>query len=256
MRNVAPSRSLVRRANQVKTLSFMLGAAGIFVLALGIFLNVVPLVAPANPGHGLYTIVHNLAIGAGVALIIGAVVLVLRAFTWKVDNDSAIQLGQVLAGQLGDDYTLIRNISKLNIGYVDAALVGPPGVLIFRLFEDSGAFVNEGENWLLVRGRTQTGAPNLVPARFSPTRQTQADIDKVKAHLTTQNLSDVPITGMVVLMHEPPAARIERLIKPSLPVTHLSGVWMSLQQAYLTDARIDRAKADNVVRALFGEPFP
>ena len=44
MRNVAPSRSLVRRANQVKTLALLVGAVGIFVTAIGVFLAAIPLV--------------------------------------------------------------------------------------------------------------------------------------------------------------------------------------------------------------------
>jgi hypothetical protein len=253
MRNVAPSRSLVRRANQVKTLAFVVGAAGIFALAVGILFNAVPLVAVENPGFGLYNFVRGLALFAGVIMIVAALAMGIRAFTWKVDNDLAIEVGRILSPNLNDDYTLIRNISKLAIGYVDAALVGPPGVLIFRLFDGAGSFINEGENWMRVKGRTQTGAPDVAPLSFSPTRQTQADMDKVAAYLKRHNLSDVPIFGMVVMMKNPPAARIERLIAPQLPVTQLPELWQTLQRAYLIHAELDKPKADAVVRALYGD---
>ena len=49
MRNEAPSRSLVRRANQVKTLALLLGAVGVFVTALGILGAALPLVYETDP---------------------------------------------------------------------------------------------------------------------------------------------------------------------------------------------------------------
>lgn len=253
MRNVAPSRSLVRRANQAKTLAFVLGAAGVFALALGLFFSAVPLVTDANPGYGTYVFVRGLALFLGVILLILAVVLAIRAFTWKTDNDLALHMGNLLSNQLSDDYTLIRNISKLQIGYVDAALVGPPGVLIFRLVEERGNLINEGENWMRVKGRSPTGALDLVPLSYSPTKQTEADMDKVASYLTGRGLTGVPLYGMVVLMRQPPAAQIERLINPKIPVTQLAGLWAALQQTYLTENRIDRAKAESVVQALFGD---
>ncbi len=253
MRNVAPSRSLVRRANQVKTLAFVVGAAGIFALAVGILFNAVPLVAVENPGFGVYNLVRGLALFAGVIMIVAALALGVRAFTWKVDNDLAIEIGRLLSPYLNDDYTLIRNISKLAIGYVDAALVGPPGVLIFRLFDGVGSFINEGENWMRVKGRTPTGAPEVAPLSFSPTRQTQADMDKVAAYLQSRNLSGVPMYGVVVLMRNPPSAQIERLINPKLPVTQLPELWQTLQRTYLIQAELDKPKADAVVRALYGD---
>lgn len=253
MRNVAPSRSLVRRANQVKTLAFVVAAAGVFALALGIFLNVVPLVTPTNPSYGFYTFLRGLAVFAGGVLLVLAAGLAVRAFTWRVDNDSAKLVATALSGQLSDDYTLIRNISKMTIGYVDALLVGPPGVLIFRLVDAAGTFINEGENWVRVKGHLPSGTPEVAPLSYSPTRQTQADMDKVSAYLRAQNLSDVPVFGLVVLMKPPPTAAIERLITPKLPVAQLHDLWAVLQRAYLVEGRLDKAKADAVVRALYGD---
>ncbi|MDZ4767059.1 MAG: hypothetical protein SGI73_21170 [Chloroflexota bacterium] len=253
MRNVAPTRSLNRRANQFKTLAFVVGAAGIFALAVGILLNVVPLVAETDPSFGVYTFVRGFALFAGFALLIAGAALGVRAFTWKTDNDLALHVGRLLEPQLGDDYTLIRNISRLQIGYIDAALVGPPGVLVFRLVGQRGTLINEGDNWVRVKGRSPTGALSLAPLSFSPTKQTEIDMDKVGSYLTGLGIGDVPVYGLVVLMRSPPATVIERLINPKLPVTQLPGLWTTLQQTYLTDMRIDRAKSEAVVRALFGD---
>jgi hypothetical protein len=253
MRNVAPTRSLNRRANQFKTLAFFVGALGIFLIALGIFLNVVPLVAASDPSFGVYNFLRGLALVAGVAAVVAGVALAVRAFTWKTDNDLALYIGRLLEGQLGDDYTLIRNISSVQIGYIDAALVGPPGVLVFRLVDERGALLNEGENWMRVKGRAPTGSLDLVPLSYSPTKQTQIDIDKVGSFLTGRGISGVPVYGVIVLMRVPPTTRIERLINPKLPVTQPPELWTTLQQTFLTEMRMDRPKAESVVRALYGD---
>jgi hypothetical protein len=78
-------------------------------------------------------------------------------------------------------------------------------------------------------------------------------MDKVAAYLQSRNLSGVPMYGVVVLMRNPPSARIERLINPKLPVTQLPELWQTLQRTYLLHAELDKPKADAVVRALYGD---
>src|SRR5215213_10541108 len=143
MRNEAPSRSLVRRANQVKTLALLVGAVAIFVGAVGILLAAIPLDNPASSTYPGYVLLYNLALLLGAALLVVAVALAIRAFTWKTDNDLAMITARFLAQYLDDRFTLIRNVSKREIGYVDAVLVGPPGTLVFRILDSEGDFVNE-----------------------------------------------------------------------------------------------------------------
>src|SRR5579871_91203 len=143
MRNEAPSRSLVRRANQVKTLALLVGAVGVFVTAVGILGAALPLVYTTDPSYGAYVFGYNLALVVGIGLLIVAVALAIRAFTWKTDNDLAMITGRFLAQYFDDRFTLIRNVSKREIGYVDAVLLGPPGVLVFRILDTEGNFSNE-----------------------------------------------------------------------------------------------------------------
>ncbi len=65
MRNVAPSNSLVRRANQVKTLALLIGAIGVFVTAVGVLLAVIPLVSVSAPEYATYSLISDLALVVG-----------------------------------------------------------------------------------------------------------------------------------------------------------------------------------------------
>ncbi len=49
MRNVAPTRSLTRRANQWKSIAFFVGAFGAFLVAIGVLMNVIQLVGVNDP---------------------------------------------------------------------------------------------------------------------------------------------------------------------------------------------------------------
>src|SRR5215467_8295019 len=115
MRNEAPSRSLVRRANQVKTLALLVGAIGVFVTAVGVLGAALPLVYTTDPAYNAYVLGYNLALVIGIGLLIVAAVLAIRAFTWKTDNDLAMITGRFMAQFLDDRFDLIRNVSKREI---------------------------------------------------------------------------------------------------------------------------------------------
>jgi len=174
MRNEAPSRSLVRRANQVKTLALLIAAVGVFVTAVGALLAAIPFDYVGSPTYSLYAFVYNLALVVGVGLLIVALALAIRAFTWKTDNDLAMITGRFLAQYLDDRFDLVRNVSKREIGYVDAVLIGPPGALVFRILDDEGNFANDGVNWLRIKPNNES-----VPAAINPSREAIADIKKV-----------------------------------------------------------------------------
>jgi hypothetical protein len=142
-----PSRAL-RRSSQLLTIAFFVAGAGVFVVAIGVLLFVVPFSAPSNPGYGTYLFIRGAVVVFGILIILVAAGMALRALTWKTDNDLALVTGRFLEQYLNDRYTFIRNISKREIGYVDAVLVGPPGVLVFRILDTRGVFANEGPNWL------------------------------------------------------------------------------------------------------------
>ena len=247
MKNVAPSRSLVRRANQVKTLALLVAAIGVFVTALGVFLSTIPLVSVISPGYNLYVLLSNLAIIVGIGLLLLAIGLAVRAFTWVTDNDLAMITGNFLAQYLDDRFTLIRNVSKRQIGYVDAVLVGPPGVLVFRILDNEGSFANEGVNWLR---RKPTG--EFVPARINPSREDIADIRKVREYVEKRTQVTIPVYGVIVFTKPEPRVTLSAR-DPVVPPTHLQALVTNLQPNYLAKDRIDTALVAQIVKLLYGE---
>jgi hypothetical protein len=247
MRNVAPSRSLVRRANQVKTLALLVAAIGVFVTTVGIFLAALPFEIPASPSYGLYVLLYNLALVVGVLLLIIAGVLAIRAFTWKTDNDLAMITGRFLAKYLDDRFVLIRNVSKRQIGYVDAVLVGPPGTLVFRILDSEGYFLNEGANWLRIKPGGET-----TPAQINPTREAIADIRKVRKFLEKRQIVNTPVYGVVVFIRDEQRVRLNAT-EPTVPPTHLQSLVTNLRPNYLAKDRIDQATVEEIRRLLLGE---
>ncbi|MBI1259593.1 MAG: hypothetical protein GC204_19160 [Chloroflexi bacterium] len=249
MRNEAPSRSLVRRANQVKTLALLVGAVGVFVTAIGILGAALPLVYETDPSYGLYVFGYNLALVLGAALLVTAIALAIRAFTWKTDNDLAMITGRFLADTqvLDDRFDLIRNVSKREIGYVDAVLVGPPGVLVFRILDNEGNFANDGANWLRIKPTNES-----VPASINPTREAIADIQKMREFLEKRNLPAVPVYGVVVFIKDEQRVRLSAR-EPVVPPTHLKNIIPNLQPNYLAKDRIDQPTVEAIRRLLMGE---
>lgn len=247
MRNVAPSRSLVRRANQWKSLAFLVGALGAFLTAVGILLNVVQLVGVTDPSFGFYNFLRGLATFVGIVLLLVAAGMLIRAFTWRTDNDLAMMTAQALAPQLDDRYTLIRNVSRREIGYVDAVLVGPPGVLVFRITDVEGDWANEGGNWLI---RKPSG--EFLPAPFNPTQEDLVDIKKVDEFLKMRGQQNVPIYGVVVFTKDERRIRLSAR-ESVVPITHLHMLMVNLQNNYMAQERINMNVVTQVVKTLYGD---
>ncbi|MCA9903189.1 MAG: hypothetical protein KC547_04975, partial [Anaerolineae bacterium] len=144
MHNVAPSRALARRSRQLLALALVIGALGAFIVALGILMIMIPLVAEGSGSFTIYNLLRDGLVVFGALLFLVALGVAIRAATWRTDNDLAHEVGRYLGKTLDARYTLIRNVSRRDLGYVDAILVGPPGVLVFRLIPDKGVFANEG----------------------------------------------------------------------------------------------------------------
>ena len=142
MRNVAPSRALVRRSYRLLEIAFVAVTAGIFLTMMGLALIAIPLIGKDSDARAIYDLATELLFLSGVAMGITGVALVIRAVTWKTENDLAKMTGDMLAQYLDDRYTFIRNISKRKLGYIDAVLVGPPGVLVFRIVDVDGDYLN------------------------------------------------------------------------------------------------------------------
>ncbi|MBE2183610.1 MAG: hypothetical protein IAE89_09315 [Anaerolineae bacterium] len=244
MQNIAPKRVISRRANQLYTIAFLMGSGGIFAIAMGILMILLPLDIPANPSYALYALVRGALIGIGALLLIGAIILAARAATFRKDNDLAMITGRYLEPLLDNNFTYIRNINKRSIGYVDAALIGPPGIMVFRIVDNTGAYINEGANWL-----KRAGSGEWIPAGFSPTREDIADIRKVREFLIKREIGDVPIFGMVVFTPDP--QRVGLTIRnPEIPVTHLMNLYPALQNGYLTSPPLDANQVVAITRSL------
>ena len=163
MRNVAPSHALVRRSRQLLLLAFLVVAIGTFLAVIGLALFILPF---APLGNDAYNVTSGVVFIAGVVIGLAGLGLGVRAVTWRTENDLALIAGQFLEQHLDNQYTLIRNISKIGLGYIDAVLVGPQGVLVLRILDNEGTFFNERSQWL-----KQVKSGEWSPMRFNPTRR-------------------------------------------------------------------------------------
>lgn len=248
MRNTTPKRALSRRATQERTLAFALGATGIFLIALGVFLFVVPLAGPSNPGFTLYSLLRTGLIGVGVVAVFIAIALMVRAFTYRSDNNLAQQVARVLGGALDDRFTYVRSVNRRGIGYVDAVLVGPPGALVLRILDQTGIFYNEGPNWL--EADPGRGPQAWKPASIKPTAECFADMRSLDKYLTSKGLAKTPIFGAIVFTRDIPQVQLSSR-DPALPSATLSALIPTLRTYYLTQDRLDAARAQQIVKLLF-----
>lgn len=245
MHNVAPSRALARRSRQLLALALVIGALGAFIVALGILMIMIPLVGEGSGSFTIYNLLRDGLVVFGVLLFLVALGVAIRAATWRTDNDLAQEVGRYLGQSLDSRYTLIRNVSRRDLGYIDAILVGPPGALVFRLIPDKGIFANEGANWM-----RQNRKGEWLPWRISPTREIVVDIQKLRSYLSRVNLSDVPVYGVIVFMKEQPAVQLMAK-EPVVPLTHLNTLIPNTQENYFARDRIDARKVTDTIRSLY-----
>lgn len=248
MQNVAPSRALTRRSRQLLQLAFVIVSGCIFLAIVGLVLYVVPLAVPGNPSFALYNFTRvTLLLAGGVAAVVGLIVAA-NALLIRPDNDLARITGEHLAQQqqLDARYCFIRHVSRRNLGYIDAVLVGPPGALVFRIMGSAGAFVNEGADWLKER-RGGTWAP----AGINPTRECQVDMRALREYLAQRGLGQVPVYGVVVFTQPEVAVRL--IPKgPHLPIAQLRQLYPAMSADYLAAReRIDQTTVQRVVDLLY-----
>jgi hypothetical protein len=249
MRNIAPTRALTRRARGFLQGAFFLVAFGGLFAAAAIFLTAIPLVAPTSSSFGLYNFVKNAMFIFGLIVAAIGVAIAIRAGLWSIntDNDLARIVGNALGAYLDERYTYIRNVSKINVGYIDAVLIGVQGVLVFRILDKTGVYLNEGDRWLRLNPRDR----RWVPGGIDPTRQAMADMRNLQSFLSQRGLpADTPIFGVVVFVRDAPLVQITHK-SPALPATQLSGLYSTLQGNYLAKERISRGAADAIVRLLY-----
>lgn len=249
MRNMVPARALARRSRNLALVATLVILLGIVVIVISSFMSVVPLVGPDNPNFDFYQFAIQLFRWVGAFLIATSVMMFVRAFTWKRDNPIAEQIGDVLESELNldDRYAFIRNLSRSQIGYVDAVLVGPPGVLVMRITNRGGVFFNQGSKWLKQRDKD-----NWKPLGWSPTNEVAADVSKIREFLATRNLTEIPVFAVVIFTEDQPATRVTTE-NPVVPVMQPFEMAYSLETTYFADRnRLEQLKVNSIITALFG----
>lgn len=245
MRNIVPVRSLTRRNRNTLFVAVLTGLLGVLLMVLSVFMRSVPLVVAANPNYELYVLARDVLLVLGTLVLVGAAGLIVRVITWKQDNPLAMQIGDVLDDELDDRYIYIRNVSKFSLGYIDAVLVGPPGVLVFRITERAGVFKNEGSYWMKQREKG-----NWKTLRWSPTREAIDDVESLREFLRKHNLIEVKVFAAVVFTEDAPATQVTR-VDPKVQVLQPAELPRGLQNGYFADtSRISQLKVNKISRLL------
>jgi polyribonucleotide nucleotidyltransferase len=246
MQNVVPSTALSRRTRNVRYGAIFLALLGVLGVGGGLFLRSFPLTVPSNPAYEAYLTTANAILGLGVVLFVLAVLLFLRAITWKQENPLAQQVGEVFASFLDNKYIYIRNVSKQSIGYVDAIVVGTAGVLVLRITDKTGIYYNEGNKWM-----TQQDKGVWSPLTWSPTDEVVTDIKKVRDFLIANKLKDVQVFGAVVFTHAAPKT-VVTVSNAVVPVAQLDELELKLLNNYLAKRdRMDIATVTKVAELIY-----
>jgi Nuclease-related domain len=241
MENVAPLRALSRRSRQLLQFGFIVLAIGVFVTVISLAIGTIRLLPPSHPLYQLYTLGANILFWTGIIVLVIGIAMLIRALTRRRENDLALMTGDALvqSGYFDAHYTFIRNINRSGLGYIDAVLIGTPGVLVFRILNATGAYANEGANWL-----KQNAKQEWMPFRINPTRETVEDIQSVRQYLAKNKLSDVQVFGIIVFTAEEQDVQVFEK-ESVVPVTLLHSLVENLGKQYLT--KTDRVTPQMVV---------
>lgn len=248
MLNTAPKRSLTRRSRYMLVVGFIIASVGVFMTSLGLFLRLVPTF------FGQGTTAAQLQTGIGTTFVVlGAVTLlaglgvIIRALTRRRENDLAFITGEHLKPIFDERYRFIRNINQPKLGYIDAVLVGPPGVLVFRILQRAGQLFNQKGGWV---HRDRNG--EWVPMRVNPTKEARVDVIAMREFLAKHRMPDVEVYGVVVFVNEPPELTIQ-IEDPVVPVAHLSGFVDAIENNYLAKERISPQRVERIQALLLGD---
>jgi hypothetical protein len=130
------------------------------------------------------------------------------------------------------------------LGYIDAVLVGPPGVLVFRTVDYKGSWINERVEW-----RNQKKGGNLREASTNPTRECARDVYALRKYLAKLNLERVPVYGIVVFTAERNLVDL-KADAPLIPVAEKHTLFHVMKQDYLAEERINSPAIRATVNAL------
>lgn len=245
MRNVAPSRSLSQRSLNWLIAAILLALFGIFLVVVGLTFTSIEIVVPGNPSYETYVFLRNAAIVGGIVLVLVALGMAIRALTWRTDNPLAERVGDTLAQFIDEPFIFIRNINRFGLGYIDALLIGPPGLLVFRITDRKGVLFNEVGVWL-----EQTEKGEWAPLAWNPTNEAIDDIKKLREYLERRHLTDLPIYGVIVFTEEPPLIQVSAE-KPVVQPVLLEEISYALADTYFSRDRLDPTVQREIVRILY-----
>jgi hypothetical protein len=233
MHNLNPTRIIARRGRDSLILGARLLLAGLATGGIGFLISLLSI----SSFLGLVFFIIAIVLG------IAGVVSMIRALTMRMENEAALQVGQVLERELDQRYSYIRNISRRGLGYVDALLIGPPGSLVFRIVETPGVYLNESSDWL----ERPEGKP-FVLSRLNATRECINDVYALRTYFRKRNLPMVPVYAIVVFSN--PGAQVSAR-QPVVPVADLQTLLRVMGSDFLAETRIDQPTVDAAVKAVY-----
>ena len=233
MQNLNPTRIVQRRGREVMII-------GAFVLMFGLLSCGCSLVA--------FLLFSNSVFGYGLVALGGIIILVgigfmVRGLTFRMENQPALAVADVLSRELDSSFTLIRNVSRGGLGYIDAVLVGPPGALVFRIVDKPGDYSNEGSDWL-----ERKGGRTFVLSRLNPTRECVTDVLALRKYLAKKGLANVPVYGVVVFTN--PQTQLTAR-QPTVPIAALRTLTTVLRRDYLTENRLEPKTVETTVQTIY-----
>jgi hypothetical protein len=237
MQSLNPTRIVQRRGREVMIIGAFVLMASLVVCACSVFLFLVPIFS------NLSNLVGYVGIGAGIIVLLVGVGVMVRGLTYRTENLPALAVADVLGRELDDRYTLIRNVSRRGLGYIDAVLVGPPGALVFRILDQPGDFSNEGADWLERRG-----GRTYVISKLNPTRECVTDIYALRKYLARLGLGEVPVYGVVVFTNSQTQLTSRQSVVPIAALRTLTTV---LRRDYLAEDRVDPQTVESSVQAIY-----
>ena len=233
MQNLNPTRIVARRGRDAMIIGALLLLGGLVVAGFGVFL----LLLFTNSAIGPIVFVLSFVI------ILAGFAFMVRGLTYRMENVPALAVADVLSRELDARYSFIRNVSRRQVGYIDAVLVGPPGALVFRIVERGGIFANEGADWL-----ERKGGQTFVLSKLNATRECVTDIYALRNYLAKRGLSLVPVFGVVVFT-DPQTQLSAR--QPVVPIAELRTMMTVLRRDYLLEDRVDTQAVDATVQAIY-----
>ena len=240
MQSDAMSRERASRARRRMATGCLTTLAALVLVAFGVVLMLFPLFEGA-----LQTIVNIGAFAVGGALLVFGIFYFGKGVGSVTYDPRGARLAQVLSTVLDGRHILVREPAQPGLdARLDALVIGPGGIMVFKLVDEPGIYRCEGDLWL----QRPPGKDFQVWLR-NPTREFLPEIDRLRAYLNKRDLGSVPLSTLIVFT-DPHASISARA--PAVPITTLFNLPVELHNGYLLRPRIDEDLQDRTRRAFLG----